>query len=76
MAFKETTPKHVQCFYSISDKLEAVKRLKELSGNLSAASRELRIDRKHLQEWSTKESELTNILNKKRHRQLGGGRGP
>ena len=50
MTFKETSPKYVQCFYIISDELEAVKRLKELSGNLFAASRELGIDRKHLRE--------------------------
>ena len=50
MASKETAPKRVQCSYSISDKLEDVKRLKELSGNLSTASRELGIDRKPLRE--------------------------
>ena len=50
MASKETTPKCVQHSYSISDKLETVKRLKELSGSLSAALRELEIDRKHLRE--------------------------
>ena len=76
MAFKETTPKRVQRSYTISDKLDAVKKLKELSGNLSAASRELGIDRKPLREWCTKESELTNMPDKKGRRQLGGGRRP
>ena len=41
MVSKQTTQKRVQRFYSISDKLEAVQRLKELSENSSAASRDL-----------------------------------
>ena len=62
--------------YSIAEKLNAVKRVKELSGNLSAASRELGIDRKRLREWRNKESEFTNMTDKRRKRRIGGGRHP
>ncbi|VDO06817.1 unnamed protein product [Rodentolepis nana] len=76
MESKETTPKRVQRSYTIDEKLSAIKRVKEHSGNLSVASRELGIDRKRLREWCRQESDLTKQSDKKRRRAIGGGRRP
>ena len=76
MESKQNIQKCPQKSYTVTEKLEVVKCVKELNGNLSAASRELSIDRKCLQQWSQNESTLTNMPDKKWCRIVGGDRGP
>jgi len=60
--------------YSVAQKLAAVKKLNELNGNLSAASRELGIDRKNLRKWKQALPELGKATNKQAARRAGCGR--
>jgi transposase-like protein len=61
--------------YTIADKIEAIKKVKE-TNNLSAVSRQLKVDRKIIRGWVQTESELVNMQNKKKKRRIGRGRKP
>jgi len=63
--------------YTLRDKLNALKLLKEFNGNISKTSRGLNVDRKQLRVWRENESKIVNSNNKQKSRRCpDGGRKP
>jgi transposase-like protein len=59
--------------YTLNEKIDAMKRLKELNGNVSKASRQLEISRKNIRRWRDNEGKLANANKQRSRRRLGGG---
>ncbi len=59
--------------YTISEKLNALKVLKEFSGNIAKTSRQTNMDRKQIRELRNQENLLLNSSSIKQRRRLNGG---